>query len=957
MSSDLQELLVEQSATIASIKRVLSNFKKLGKANVTLYKTKNRLEGLETLWEKCQQLNVRLLLAASPEEQRTNGYFTAEVFFEVEDVYHEAADYLADVIGKFTRCESNAAHSVSDTSIREPSIALQLPRISLPKFSGNLTEWGNFRGIFESLVASKETLSNTQKLHYLKASVTGEAVLLINHIQITDTSYDAAWKLLVDEYDNQYAIIFAHIQAFAELPIMKTETAADLKRLQDVVASSLAALDNLGRPVDQWDDLLVFIISQKFSPRTRNEWNLLRGKTSAYPTYENIRDFMTLRIRGLTDLYKNIDSSQNKIKGSNRCSYNRASVHSVTADKCLNCPGNHRLMQCDDFKRKSVEQRIQLLRSNKCCFNCLKVGHFPNDCSSQKRCNVCRRAHHTLLHRDVNAQKTNRSDKNPPNVLLATAWVILRTVEGRKFKIRALLDQGSAVSFISESLCQTLRTKRYRARLLVHCFGEQYSGVAKAQVPLKLEPCQTQGPSLPLNAFVYQKITSYAGSRIKPLDSWPHLCGLNLADPDPFSNYPIHLLLGADIYGALLLHDVKQGPIGTPTAQLTKLGWVLSGPTGTSTQRTESVQTLNCVLDPPIDSLLRKFWEIEEISSDSPMSEEDQKCELHFKESHTRANDGRYIVRLPFKTDPPLEIGSSYEITALLYSKLEKRLDRNYDLAKQYNEFLSEYETMSHMEAVTDDDKPRFSPVYIPHHPVLRESSSTTKLRVVFNASCKTSNGSTLNDYLMTGPKLQRELASIILRWRQFRYVYTADIEKMFRQIRVHPDDTDLVRILWRSANDKPIKAYRLLTVTYGTAPAPYLAMRVLNQLALDEGHAFPKAQSIVQEFIYVDDVLFGADDVPELKESRDQLQSLMSRGGFHLRKWAANATELLDDIPAGEHELAVERKLGEDDMLKVLGLTWRPQEDSFCFQVDIPTADFNTKRTILSFIAKILIH
>ncbi|XP_029165344.1 uncharacterized protein LOC114936337 [Nylanderia fulva] len=229
---------------------------------------------------------------------------------------------------------------------------------------------------------------------------------------------------------------------------------------------------------------------------------------------------------------------------------------------------------------------------------------------------------------------------------------------------------------------------------------------------------------------------------------------------------------------------------------------------------------------------------------------------------------------------------------------------------------------MSHMEAVTDDNKPRFSLVYIPHHPVLRESSSTTKLRVVFNASCKTSNGSTLNDYLMTGPKLQRELASIILRWRQFRYVYTADIEKMFRQIRVYPDDTDF--------------------------PCEFL----INWLSMKD--AFPKAQSIVQEFIYVDDVLFGADDVPELKESRDQLQSLMSRGGFYLRKWAANATELLDDIPAGEHELAVERKLGEDDQLKVLGLTWRPQEDSFCFQIDIPTADFNTKRTILSFIAKV---
>ncbi|XP_070170386.1 uncharacterized protein [Polyergus mexicanus] len=213
---------------------------------------------------------------------------------------------------------------------------------------------------------------------------------------------------------------------------------------------------------------------------------------------------------------------------------------------------------------------------------------------------------------------------------------------------------------------------------------------------------------------------------------------------------------------------------------------------------------------------------------------------------------------------------------------------------------------MGHMEPVSDENPTLNQAVYIPHHPVLRESSSTTKLRVVFNASCKTSNGSTLNNHLMTGPKLQRDLSSIILRW-----------------------------------------------LTYGTAPAPYLAMRVINQLALDEGHSFPKAQTIVQEFIYVDDVLFGADEIPSLKESRDQLTKLMARGGFHLRKWAANSIELLTDIPPGEHELAIARTFDKDDTLKVLGLEWIPREDSFRFQIESPSVNMNTKRLILSFIAK----
>ncbi|XP_029659125.1 uncharacterized protein LOC115233057 [Formica exsecta] len=322
------------------MKRVFPNFKKMGKANVTQYKAKSRLDTLETLWERCQRLNVQLQQIATADEQRTVKYFTEEEFFAAEDVYHEAADYLADVIGKFTRCDSNAASSVSDVSSRELSsaVSLQLPRILLPKFSGNFAEWENFRGIFESLVASKESLSNTQKLHYLKASVTGEAAVLINHVKIADTNYDGAWKLLIEEYDNQNAIIHAHINAFAVLPIMKTESAVELKGLRDTVA----ALTNLSRPVEKWDDLLVYIVSQKFSPRTCNEWNLQCSKSTASPTYEEIRDFMTLRIRGLTDHSKlNADTSSHKYKGSNR-----ASVNNVATEKCLNCSGNHNLMLC-----------------------------------------------------------------------------------------------------------------------------------------------------------------------------------------------------------------------------------------------------------------------------------------------------------------------------------------------------------------------------------------------------------------------------------------------------------------------------------------------------------------------------------------------------------------------------------------------------------------------------------
>ncbi|KYN27671.1 hypothetical protein ALC57_02931, partial [Trachymyrmex cornetzi] len=133
------------------------------------------------------------------------------------------------------------------------------------------------------------------------------------------------------------------------------------------------------------------------------------------------------------------------------------------------------------------------------------------------------------------------------------------------------------------------------------------------------------------------------------------------------------------------------------------------------------------------------------------------------------------------------------------------------------------------MSAIESPSDTALTPVYIPHHSVLRETSSTTKLRVVFNASCKTTNGTSLNDHLLVGPKLQQDLPVILLRWRQWRFVYAADIAKMFRQILVNNLDTDFQRILWRLSCDTPITHFRLLTVTYGLAPAPYLAMRVLK--------------------------------------------------------------------------------------------------------------------------------
>lgn len=144
----------------------------------------------------------------------------------------------------------------------------------------------------------------------------------------------------------------------------------------------------------------------------------------------------------------------------------------------------------------------------------------------------------------------------------------------------------------------------------------------------------------------------------------------------------------------------------------------------------------------------------------------------------------------------------------------------------------------------------------------------------------------------------------------------------MFRQILVNREDADFQRIFWRPSNSQTALPFRLLTVTYGTAPASFLAMRVLRQLADDERKEFPEAVDVLLHSIYVDDVLFGADELSEARLVRDQLNELLSRGGFHLRKWAANNSSLLADIPTGDLELITDLPFNCDILLKVLGLS-----------------------------------
>ncbi|XP_029166951.1 uncharacterized protein LOC114937603 [Nylanderia fulva] len=970
-STSFEELLALQTQKMSFVSRALINYKKLGQAKMTPAVTRQRLVTLKEAFATCQELDSRIGLHADDDDKASHTYFTKNSFLECEDCYNEAADYMAEVLESYESRIPPATSSQNVSGLHDVfRPASHLPRINLPTFDGSIDKWESFRDKFQSMIHNDPSLSNVDRLHYLCSCVKGDASNALDHLAVTNNNFDVAWRILVSRYDNKRRLVTTHLQSLLNLPLLTTETAHDLRQLRDQTNKAIQALRNLNRPVEHWDDLLVLLVAQKLDKYSRKAWELKLGDTVEYPRYNELDQFLESRIRALEAI---VPLSKEKPSSTSKGKILVSHTASTVSFACPLCKANHLLYQCSTFLKQTPSQRFDFIKQRKRCLNCFSSKHSVKDCSNSRVCRQCNKRHHTLLHFDSSTPPVQT--ESPPatsanvnevmshllsktvapnsNILLATARVRVYSPVGRFITARALLDQGSVSTFITESLAQRLRLSKINRSIFVTGISEMQSVVRHA-AHLTITPANRDELAYSTTALILRSLTKYVPNRISTTGTWNHVDGLQLADSDPMSTDPIDMIIGADLYGMLVLDGVRQGSETEPTAQNTTLGWILSGPIASSPTNLSIFETAHhgVVLE-ALDFDLRRFWETEEVPQTQHHSPDERKCEEHFLATHSRTPQGRYIVRLPFKTGPPLSLGESRFIAESSLYRLERRFKRNPSIASEYHDFLTEYENLGHMIKIppTEIVQPDQS-YYIPHHAVLRDSSATTRLRVVFNASCRTTNGTSLNDNMFIGPKLQKDLAAVIMQWRQYRYVFTADIAKMYRQILVDFRDTDYQRILWRSSPSEPVRDYRLLTVTYGTAAAPYLALRVLDQLAEDDGAQFPLAVPVLRHQTYVDDCAFGADDHILARQTRDQLIALLAKGGFRLRKWASNSPDLLSDLDPADHGLATHKVLQDDEHLKVLGVSWNPKLDAFQRRVSLPSSPGKTKRAILSTIA-----
>ncbi|KAJ8974515.1 hypothetical protein NQ317_000317 [Molorchus minor] len=176
-------------------------------------------------------------------------------------------------------------------------------------------------------------------------------------------------------------------------------------------------------------------------------------------------------------------------------------------------------------------------------------------------------------------------------------------------------------------------------------------------------------------------------------------------------------------------------------------------------------------------------------------------------------------------------------------------------------------------------------------------------------------------------------------------------IEHFIRNEEVMPEQRKYQKILWRSEPTKELSTYELNTVTYGTTAASYLAIRCLNQLALESDNS--TISSVIKSDFYVDDLLSGANNKEEAVWLCQEVSSALRKGCFELRKWRPNEPTIIENVGKDEHPNLMD--FGTDIPVKTLGLAWASSTDVLKFSIKPNLEDKRTtKRIILSETAQI---
>ena len=607
-------------------------------------------------------------------------------------------------------------------------------------------------------------------------------------------------------------------------------------------------------------------------------------------------------------------------------------------------------------------------------------------------------------------------------MLLQTATALASKEDGTKTtRARILFDNGSHRSYVTQQLKLRLNLKSYKTETLhLNTFGEQKYRKQRCEV-VKIrinKPGFSENDEVQISALSFPVICSAIPSKVD-VSKFPHLESLELADDfDNGNDDSIDILIGSDHYwnivqGETIRSDSESGPI----AVRSKLGWILSGPSGESVESNIAVSNLVITGDfdhyaPETDQLentLKKFWETIGIKDEVQDANTDATDDPFLRKL---VYDGkRYEVGLPWNENVT-EMSDHYNLCFNRLKNMQRKLRDKPELLTEYDRIIQDQLKAGIMELAPKPSEPEQaketedldkkiheeaskSPTatkihYMPHHPVIRQERETTKLRIVYDGSAKPSaNELSINDCLQPGPNFIPKLFDVLIKFRSHSVALTGDIEKAFLMIGIDESDRDMLRFLWfkdpHELNSELVQL-RFTRLAFGLRPSPSILGATISHHLNKHREAYPKLVDAIEGSLYVDDLLTGEETDDRTFQVYENSKKLMSQGGLNLRKWNSNSPTLLAKIKEAENQTApVEASkpsavatvseedesyaktttssnstMGEEieSYTKLLGIIWDSQSDEFTFDFSelityISKLPVN-KRSLLKFTAKI---
>ena len=268
----------------------------------------------------------------------------------------------------------------------------------------------------------------------------------------------------------------------------------------------------------------------------------------------------------------------------------------------------------------------------------------------------------------------------------------------------------------------------------------------------------------------------------------------------------VTLLLGSDVPELTVPLETRHGPKGSSVGVRTRIGWTLTGRLPGHIQECESVCKVHVATpDEELNETVKTWWRTENsgcrYDNDTQRSVEDERV-MKFLDESTRKVDGRYEVPLIWRDDT-VEVPDNFAAATQRLNFLEKKLNRNPELAERYRKTIDMDMEKGYIKNLTKEEATA-SAMHkwsngqmangLPRHPVLNPKKPE-KVRRVCDAAAKF-QGSLLNNQLLNGPDLLNNLVGIFMRFREEKIALSGDIKAMFNQVAVPEEDQASLRFL-----------------------------------------------------------------------------------------------------------------------------------------------------------------